>query len=475
MADTLKTQVAVLGGGPGGYAAAFMAADLGLEVTLIDVEENPGGTCLYRGCIPSKALLHVAHTLTAAREAAHFGLHYEEPRIDLDRVREATREVVAKMTGGLGQLSTARKVNFVRGRAHFEDPNTLAIFESDITEDFLKFDYAIVAAGSRPTMLGPMIDSRRIMNSTSALELESIPESLLVIGGGYIGLELGSVYSALGSKVTVVEATDGLLPGADRDLVRPLAKRLEEEFEEILLNTKVGEMKDQKNGIAVSLEGDTEKSKRIFDKVLVCVGRRPNSSGLGLKNTNVVVNDHGFIEVDEQCRTAEPTIFAIGDIVGGAMLAHKASAEGRVAAEVIAGHPAAFEPQAIPAVIFTDPEIAWCGITETEAKAQDRKVTVSRFPWAASGRATTLNRIEGVTKIITDPETEQILGVGIVGQGAGELIAEGALAIEMGALASDMDMTIHPHPTLSESLMEGAAAVYGTSTHIYRPKKDGVA
>ncbi len=476
MADTLTTQVAVLGGGPGGYAAAFMAADLGLDVTLIDVEANPGGTCLYRGCIPSKALLHVAHTITAAREAAHFGLNFEAPKIDLDRVRAATKEVVDQMTGGLGQLSTARKVKYIRGRAHFEDPNTLAIFESDITEDFLKFEYAIIAAGSRPMILGPLIDSPRIMNSTTALELKDIPSTLLVIGGGYIGLELGSVYSALGSAVTVVEATDGLLPGADRDLVRPLAKRLEEEFEEILLNTKVASMKDQKNGIAVTLEGaDLKKPTRTFEKVLVCVGRRPNSSGLGLKNTKVAVDKHGFIEVDDQRRTAEPNIFAIGDIVGGAMLAHKASHEGRVAAEVIAGQPAAFEPQAIPAVIFTDPEIAWCGLTETEAKAAGRKVKVSRFPWAALGRATTLNRNEGVTKLITDPETHQILGVGITGAGAGELIAEGALAIEMGALASDLDMTIHPHPTLSESLMESAGAVFGTSTHIYRPKKDGAA
>jgi dihydrolipoamide dehydrogenase len=310
------------------------------------------------------------------------------------------------------------------------------------------------------------------MNSTDALEIPDIPKTLLIIGGGYIGLELGSVYAALGSKVTVVEMTDGLLPGADRDLVRPLAAKLEERFEEILLNTKVADLSETKSGMKVTLEGEgIKKPTRTYDKVLVCIGRKPNASGLGLKNTNAKVNAQGFIEVDEQRRTADPYIFAIGDIVGGAMLAHKASHEGRVAAEVIAGQNVAFEPQAIPAVVFTDPEIAWTGLTETEAKAQGRNVTVTRFPWAASGRATTLNRNEGVTKILSDPETKQILGVGICGAGAGELIAEGTLAVEMGATASDLDLTIHPHPTLSETVMETAAAIFGTSMHIYRPKK----
>jgi len=471
-AEPMTTEVAVIGGGPGGYAAAFMAADLGLKVTLIDVEENPGGTCLYRGCIPSKALLHVAKVLNDSREIQDWGISYAEPQIDLDVVRAKTEGVVKQLTGGLGQLGKARKIDYIRGRTSFIDSKTLSIVESDINHDELKFDKAIVAAGSRPALFGPLSDSKRIMNSTEALKLPDIPKSLLVIGGGYIGLELGSVYAALGSQVTVVEMTAGLLPGADQDLVRPLQKRLEVQFEEILLNTKVAKMEEQKNGIKVSFEGENlKKPTRLFDKVLVCVGRKPNSSGLSLKNTAVETDKHGFIIVDEYRRTADPDIFAIGDIVGGPMLAHKASAEGKVAAEVIAGKNVAFEPLAIPAVIFTDPEIAWCGITENEAKEQNRKVNVSTFPWAASGRAMTIGRTEGLTKIITDPDSDQILGVGIVGTGAGELIAEGVLAVEMGATAQDLDLCIHPHPTLTETIMEAAGSVMGTSTHIYRPKK----
>lgn len=472
MSETLTTQLAVVGGGPGGYAAAFMAADLGLDVVLVDTEENPGGTCLYRGCIPSKALLHVAKVIAEAREAAHFGIDFAPPKIDLDRVRAATQGVVNQMTGGLGQLVKARKIRFVRGRANFIDPTSLSIFESDISEDVLRFEHCILACGSRPVRFGPLIDSPRIMNSTDALELHDIPEDLLVVGGGYIGLELGTVYAALGSRVTVVEATGTLLPGADRDLVAPLAKRLQGVMHEILLETKVTSMTETKNGIKVTLDGaNVKKPQRTFDKVLVCVGRKPNSSGLGLNFTKVEINDKGFIQVDAQMRTAEPSIFAIGDLVAGPMLAHKASHEGRVAAQVIAGQNVAFEPQAIPAVVFTDPEIAWCGITESEAQQQGREVTVSRFPWGASGRATTLNRPEGVTKIITDPLTHQLLGVGICGPNAGEMIAEGALAIEMGALASDLDLTIHPHPTLSETLMEAASSLFGHSTHVYRPKR----
>ena len=472
MSNNQTTQVAVLGGGPGGYAAAFMAADLGLDVTLIDVEENPGGTCLYRGCIPSKALLHVAKVINESRESAHFGLKFAEPEIDLDRVRAATEEVVQQMTGGLGQLSRARKINYIRGRGTFAGPRSLVVTLADGKQIKVAAEHTIIAAGSRPARFGPLIESDRIMNSTGALKLKDIPETLLLVGGGYIGLELGTVYAALGSKVTCVEMMPGLLPGADRDLVKPLHQRLEGQFEEILLNTKIAEMKEQKNGIKVTLEGEgVKKPNRVFDKVLISIGRKPNSSGLGLKSTGVAVNDRGFIEVDGQMRTADPNIFAIGDIVGGAMLAHKASAEGRVAAEVIAGHNAAFEPQAIPAVVFTDPEIAWCGLTEEEAKRDGRVVGVARFPWAASGRATTINRTEGMTKLIYDPETEQLLGMGIVGSGAGELIAEGTLAIEMGALISDIDLTIHPHPTLSETVMEAAGSALGTSTHIYRPKK----
>ncbi|MBL7647640.1 MAG: dihydrolipoyl dehydrogenase [Candidatus Hydrogenedentes bacterium] len=472
MSSNQSTQVAVLGGGPGGYAAAFMAADLGLDVTLIDVEANPGGTCLYRGCIPSKALLHVAKVINEARESTHFGLTFGEPQIDLNRVRNATDAVVNQMTGGLGQLVKARKINYIQGRGTFVNSKNLVVTLADGKQIKLAAEYTIIAAGSRPARFGPLIESERIMNSTGALKLTDIPESLLLVGGGYIGLELGTVYSALGSEVTCVEMTGGLLPGADRDLVKPLQARLETQFKEILLNTKIADMKEQKTGIKVTLEGENlKKPQRTFDKVLVSIGRKPNSSGLGLKSTGVVVNDRGFIEVDAQMRTADPNIFAIGDIVGGAMLAHKASAEGRVAAEVIAGHHAAFEPQAIPAVVFTDPEVAWCGLTEEEARRTERNVHIARFPWAASGRATTINRMEGMTKIISDPETHRLLGMGIVGAGAGELIAEGTLAIEMGALVSDMDLTIHPHPTLSETVMEAAGSVFGTATHIYRPKK----
>lgn len=472
MSSNQSTQVAVLGGGPGGYAAAFMAADLGLEVTLIDVEANPGGTCLYRGCIPSKALLHVAKVINETRDSSHFGLTFAAPEIDLNRVRTATEAVVQQMTGGLGQLVKARKINYIQGRGNFVNSKNLVVTMADGKQVKLAAEYTIIAAGSRPARFGPLIESDRIMNSTGALKLTDIPETLLLVGGGYIGLELGTVYAALGSEVTCVEMTGGLLPGADRDLVKPLHERLETQFKEILLNTKIADMKEQKTGIKVTLEGENvKKPQRTFDKVLVSIGRKPNSSGLGLKSTGVVVNDKGFIEVDSQMRTADANIFAIGDIVGGAMLAHKASAEGRVAAEVIAGHHAAFEPQAIPAVVFTDPEVAWCGLTEDEAKRAGRNVHIARFPWAASGRATTINRMEGLTKLISDPETHRLLGMGIVGAGAGELIAEGTLAIEMGALVSDMDLTIHPHPTLSETVMEAAGSVFGTATHIYRPKK----
>ena len=470
MSEDLSTYVTVIGAGPGGYAAAFLAADLGLDVTLVDVEENPGGTCLFRGCIPSKALLHVAKVLSEARDAADWGIHFAEPDIDVDKVRATTKGVVSQLTNGLGELSRARKINYIQGRASFADSNTLNIFHNDGTQAQLHTEYSIIASGSRPAMFGPLIDSKRIMNSTDALDIEDIPENLLIIGGGYIGLELGTVYAELGTKVTVVEMTDGLLQGADRDLVKPLASRLEGVLDEILLNTKVVEMVERKNGIRVTFEGpDLKKPVRTYDKVLVCVGRKPNSSGLGLKYTKVKVDDRGFIQVDAQRRTADPAIFAIGDVVGNPMLAHKASAEGRVAAEVIAGHNAAFEPIAIPCVVFTDPEIAWCGITEEEAKKSGRKVEVTRFPWAASGRALTMGRSDGLTKIFTDPETHTILGMGIVGPGAGELISEGVLAIEMGATASDIDMTIHPHPTLSETVMETAAALFGQSTHIFRP------
>ncbi len=470
---TRSTQLVVIGGGPGGYAAAFLAADMGMEVTLVDLSPNPGGVCLYRGCIPSKALLHVSKLLTETRHAEQWGITFGEPRIDLDKLRSWKEDVVKGLTGGLGQLSKRRKVTFLQGRASFQDATTLVIQNTDREEETLTFTYAIVATGSRPATLPNMYaDSPRVLNSTSALELPDIPPRLLVIGGGYIGLELGSVYAALGSRVSVVEMTDGLLPGADRDLVRYVAKSLEQQFEAIMLKTKVTEVAEVADGIQVTLEGpDGTTAPQVYDKVLVAIGRRPNASGLGLQNTNVVINERGFIEVNEQLRTAEASIYAIGDVVGEPMLAHKASHEGRCAVEAIAGHRVAFEPQAIPAVVFTDPEIAWCGLTETQARQQDRTVDIARFPWAASGRATTMGRGDGLTKLLIDPQTERILGVGLAGSGAGELIAEGVLAIEMGALASDLKLTIHPHPTLSETLMEAAEVFFGQSTHVYRPPR----
>ncbi len=466
------TKLVVIGAGPGGYTAAFLAADLGLDVVIVDPEKNPGGVCLYRGCIPSKALLHVAKLIDEAGHAAAWGVDFGTPTIDLDRLRSFKDSVVAKLTGGLGQLTRKRNIRHVRGRARFVDSNRLEIDLVDGGKDTLDFEHAIVATGSHPTRIPGFPDSDRILDSTSGLELQDTPKTLLVVGGGYIGLELGSVYAALGSRVTVVEMTQGLLPGADEDLVRPLHRRLEGLLDEILLSTKVVGIQEQKNDLKVTLDGDElEQPERVFDRVLVSVGRRPNSADLGLENTQATIDEQGFIVVDGQRRTPDPAVFAIGDVVGQPMLAHKASHEGRVAVETIAGHKVAFEPACIPAVVFTDPEIAWCGLTETEAREKDIDVQVARFPWAASGRAMTLDRDDGLTKLIIDPETERILGVGLVGPGAGELIAEGVLAVEMAALASDLKLSIHPHPTLSETMMEAAEVFFGHSTHVYRPKR----
>jgi dihydrolipoamide dehydrogenase len=473
MSDTPTLNIAVVGGGPGGYATAFLAADLGMTVTLIDPELNPGGVCLYRGCIPSKALLHVAKLLEESHQAKDWGIEFAAPRIDLARLRSWKDSVVKKLTGGLGVLSKQRKVKYVQGRAAFENSTTLRVKRSDGSEESLSFDRIVIATGSRPAIVPTLkLDTPRMMDSTDALNLEDIPASLLVVGGGYIGLELGSVYAALGTRVTVVEMLPGLLPGADRDLVLPLHKRLEKMFDGILLNTTVASVKDEGRGIRATFEGpDVKERERVFDRVLVSVGRKPNSEIPGLDKTRVQVGARGFIQVNKQLQTEDPSIYAIGDVVGEPMLAHKASHEGRVAVEAIAGHKVAFEPNAIPAVVFTDPEVAWCGLTETQAQKENRDVKVAKFPWAASGRAITLDRPEGMTKLLIDPQSERVLGVGIVGAGAGEMIAEGVLAIEMAALASDVAMTIHPHPTLSETIMESAEVFFGTSTHIYRPKR----
>jgi dihydrolipoamide dehydrogenase len=473
----IATQLAVVGGGPGGYAAAFLAADLGLQVALIDPEDNPGGVCVYRGCIPSKALLHVGKVIAESRHAAAWGVAFGEPRIDLDKLRAFKNSVVDRLTGGTAQLVKHRKVRYLKGSAEIVDAHNLKVTLADGGTEPVRFDHAILATGSRPVRVPALTlenapESDRVWDSTRALDLPRVPRTLLVVGGGYIGLELGSVYATLGSQVTIVEMTSGLLPGADRDLVDVLAKRIGQTVTAVLLNTKVARMTAEPNGIRVTLEGaDVKEPEQVFDSVLVAVGRRPNSDVPGLDRTAVQVDARGFIVVDEQRRTHEPSIFAIGDVVGEPMLAHKASHEGRLAVEVIVGENVAFEPLAIPAVVFTDPELAWCGLTETQAAKEQRAVAIAKFPWAASGRAISIDRMDGLTKLILDADTGRVLGVGIVGAGAGELIAEGALAIEMGATATDMKLTIHPHPTLTETVMESAEVFFGQATHVYRPIK----
>jgi dihydrolipoamide dehydrogenase len=468
-----KKQLIVLGAGPGGYAAAFFAADLGMNVTLIDTEKNPGGVCLYRGCIPSKALLHAAKVVSEAGEAKEFGIDFGKPKIDVKKLRKWKDEVVQKLTGGLGQLNKQRKIEYIQGKAKFADSKTLEVTDEKGKSQKVSFENIIIAAGSQPARIPNLsLDSKNVLDSTSGLDMDDIPKTMLVIGGGYIGLELGTVYATLGTRVSVVEMLPRLLNGADRDLVAVLSKRLTGLFDSIMLETKVTEINAVKAGVKVKLEGkDRKAQEKTFDKVLVSIGRKPNSKDLGLENTKVEIDEKGFIKVNKQMQTSEPGIYAIGDIVGEPMLAHKASHEGRTAVEVIAGHKAAFEPAAIPAVVFTDPEIAWAGLTEEQAKKEGREVEVAKFPWAAIGRALTLGRTDGLTKLIVEPKTERILGVGIAGPGAGELIAEGVLAIEMAANATDLKMSIHPHPTLSETLMESAEVFFGQSTHVYKPKK----
>jgi dihydrolipoamide dehydrogenase len=472
----MHSKLVVLGGGPGGYAAAFMAADLGLETTIVEADPRLGGTCLLRGCIPSKALLHVAKIISEAREVAEWGVEFSPPQLSVEKLRQRKEQVIATLSGGLAQLAKRRNVRVVNARGVFVDSQTLQLEGGDRAagdSERLTFEHCILATGSTAAMPKMFqIKSPRVMDSTGALQLAEVPKSLLVIGGGYIGLEMGTVYAELGSQVSVVELLDGLLPGADRDLVKPLEKRLRESFASIMLSTKVVALKDLGEQVEVEMEGpDGAKFKQSYDRVLVSVGRRPKSSGFGLENTKVTITEKGFVEVDEQQRTSDPHILAIGDVAGEPMLAHKASHEGKVAAEVLAGEPAAFDKAAVPAVVFTDPEIAWAGLTADQAKREGRDVTISQYPWQASGRAIAIGRTDGMTKLIIDPATDRVLGVGIVGSGAGELIAEAVLAIEMGCTARDMGETIHPHPTLSETVGFGAEAYLGTATEIFRPKR----
>src|SRR6266700_251398 len=471
--DPIKTEIVVVGAGPGGYAAAFYAADLGKKVLLIERDPRLGGVCLNRGCIPSKALLHAAHTITSARESEHRGITFASPSIDPGKLRAWKESILTKLAGGIAQLAKMRRVQVLHGRGYFEDSKTLRV-ETDQGQQFISYEQAIIAVGSKSAMPKAFdLGNPRVMTSREALEVEEIPENLLVVGGGYIGMELGTVYATLGSKVVLVEALDTILAGADPDLARPVVNYAKKAFKEVRLKTKVAKMSTSGKQIKVEFEIDGQKKEELYDRVLVAVGRAPNSQDLGLENTKVTLDDKGFIKVNEKQQTNDPAIYAIGDIVGGVMLAHKATKEGRIAVEVITGEDSVFVDVTIPAVVFTDPDVAWCGLTEAYAKAKGIEVQVSKFPWAASGRALSFDRPEGLTKLIIEPDTERLLGVGIVGVGAGELIAEGVLAVEMGATAKDLALTVHPHPTLSETLMEAAEAFYGHATHTFAKRKGG--
>lgn len=457
---TQDVELAVIGGGPGGYTAALRAAELGIKTVLVESMPKPGGVCLHMGCIPSKALLHAAEVIEQARHAATFGLTFASPSIDLDALRSWKVGVTDKLAQGITGMCKSASVEIIHGRAVFEDSRNIRVEgDNESPSCRVKFKHAILATGSRPVTIPALaVDSDRLMDSTAALALPDIPQKLLVVGGGYIGLEIGSVYSALGSEVTVVEMTDGLLPGVDRDLVRPLATALSQKFKSIMLSTRITSLKAGKKGLTASFSGDGAPAEETFDRVLVAVGRRPNSDGLGLERTKVTVDKQGFVAVDSECRTADSRILAIGDVSGQPMLAHRAMRQGMVAAEVLAGHKSSFDNRAVPAVVFTEPEIAWCGLTETQAKALGREFASAKFPWSANGRAMTLAETAGTTKVLFDPETTQVLGVGIVGPRAGDLIAEAVLAIEMGAVLEDLAVSIHAHPTLSETIMEASAA-----------------
>jgi dihydrolipoamide dehydrogenase len=470
--EAKQTEVLVLGAGPGGYAAAFFAADQGKKVTLVEMDERLGGVCLNRGCIPSKALLHVAKLVDETRESGAIrGVTFAEPKIDLAKLREWKMSVITKLSGGITQLAKSRGVEVVHGRGYFEDSQTLRV-ETPKGQQFIKFQKAILAVGSKPSLPAAFdLGNKRIMDSTGALELEELPKKLLVVGGGYIGMELGTVYANLGSEVTMVEAMATILAGADPDLVRPVAKYAEKHFKEVRVSAKVLSMATAGKQIKVVMEFGGKKIEELYDRVLVSVGRTPNCYDLGLKNTKVQRDAKGFVIVNDRMETTDPNFLAIGDVVGGIMLAHKASKEARIAVEAMLGHAVTSKDLIIPAVVFTDPEVAWVGLTESEAKAKNIPVEVVRFPWSASGRAISFDRTDGMTKLIVEPETERILGVGIVGAGAGELISEGAHAVVMGSTVRDLAETVHPHPTLSETLMEAAEAFYGHCTHMAPSRK----
>jgi dihydrolipoamide dehydrogenase len=468
MPEIQNTDLVVLGAGPGGYAAAFLAADRGTATTLVDARPKPGGSCLHVGCIPSKALLHAAHVIHSAHDAAAFGIKFARPEVDLGVLRAKKDKIIDVQASHLLELCKRRGVTHIQGRGAFLDGHTLQIADGPQ----VRFKHAIIATGSAPARLPAFeLKSPRILDSTSALLLENVPKTLLVVGGGYIGLEMGTVYAALGSKVTVVELTGSLLPGVDPELVQPLANRLKGEFDKILLNTKVTKIEEVKDGIRVSFEGQAPEKEATFDKILVAVGRRPSSTQLGLDKAGVEVDAKGFIKTDAQRRTSAEHIFAIGDVAGEPMLAHKAAHEGKLAVEVLSGAAAQWEPRAIPAVVFTDPEIAWCGLTQAEAERQGLHLKIGKFRWAASGRAATLGRSDGLTKVIVDAASDRLLGVGLAGPGAGELIAEAVVAIEMGATARDLALCIHPHPTLSETMSEAAEMLHGLSSHIFVQKR----
>jgi dihydrolipoamide dehydrogenase len=462
-----KAEIVVLGAGPGGYAAAFYASSRGKNVVMVEQDKRLGGVCLNVGCIPSKALLHAAKLITEAEESGFRGIHFEKPRLDLNQMRVWKESILDKLAGGISMLAQRRNVQVMQGRGYFENSNTLRV-ETAEGQKFVTFEKAIIAVGSKAAMPAAFdLGNPRIMTSSEALEIEEIPKDLLVVGGGYIGMELGTVYATLGSSIVVVEALDNILTGADVDLARPVLKRAEKLFKEIRVKTRVVKMATAGKQIRVTLEIGGEKKEELYDRVLVSVGRVPNCDDLGLENTKVKQDEKGFIAVNEQQQTDDPAIYAIGDVAGGVLLAHKAAKEAHIAVEVITGERSAFEDIVIPAVVFTDPELAWCGLTEAEARQKGITIEVAKFPWGASGRALSFDRTDGMTKLIIEPGTERLLGVGIVGAGAGELIAEGVLAIEMGATAKDLAESVHPHPTLSETLAEAAEAFYGTSAYTY--------